>query len=262
MELILQRSLPHQQRAVDAVSAVFNGVQIEPPKQYFENPFINLTDEIIKHNITNIQADLLAQYRGFTPPTNHLSLDIKMETGTGKTYVHTQMMYELHKKYGINKFIIAVPSLAIKAGTAHFLQDEYVKKHFSDVCGYGTEIEVGVLESPKSRKRGRTYFPSVVSDFVRGSSQNTKKIHVLLVNMQLLAVRKNGLLSRDDYDYGAEGFYRPFDALKATKPFVIIDEPHRFSRDQKAYQVIEEEIQPQCIIRFGATYPDISSGRG
>lgn len=262
MELILQRNLPHQQKAVDAVSAVFNGVQIEPPKQYFENPSIDLTDEIIKHNITNIQSELPAEYRGFTSPINHLSLDIKMETGTGKTYVHTQMMYELHKKYGINKFIIAVPSLAIKAGTAHFLQDEYVKKHFSDVCGYGTEIEVGVLESPKSRKKGRTYFPSVVSDFVRGSSQNTKKIHVLLVNMQLLAVRKNGLLSRDDYDYGAEGFYRPFDALKSTKPFVIIDEPHRFSRDQKAYQVIEEEIQPQSIIRFGATYPNMTSGRG
>lgn len=262
MELILQRSLPHQQKAVDALSAVFNGVKIEPPKQYFENPSINLTDEIIKHNITNIQLDLPAEYRRFIPPSNHLSLDIKMETGTGKTYVHTQMMYELHKKYGINKFIIAVPSLAIKAGTAHFLQDEYVKKHFSDVCGYGTEIEVGVLESPKSRKKGRTYFPSVVSDFVRGSSQNTKKIHVLLVNMQLLAVRKNGLLSRDDYDYGAEGFYRPFDALKATKPFMIIDEPHRFSRDQKAYQMIEEEIQPQSIIRFGATYPDITSSSG
>ncbi|ENZ3929449.1 type III restriction-modification system endonuclease [Listeria monocytogenes] len=262
MELILQRSLPHQQKAVDALSTVFNSVKIEPPKQYFENPSINLTDEIIKHNITNIQLDLPAEYRRFIPPSNHLSLDIKMETGTGKTYVHTQMMYELHKKYGINKFIIAVPSLAIKAGTAHFLQDEYVKKHFSDVCGYGTEIEVGVLESPKSRKKGRTYFPSVVSDFVRGSSQNTKKIHVLLVNMQLLAVRKNGLLSRDDYDYGAEGFYRPFDALKATKPFMIIDEPHRFSRDQKAYQMIEEEIQPQSIIRFGATYPDITSSSG
>ena len=93
MELILQRSLPHQQKAVDAVSAVFNGVKIKPPKQYFENPSIDLTDEIIKHNITNIQSDLPAEYRGFTPPTNHLSLDIKMETGTGKTYVHTQMMY-------------------------------------------------------------------------------------------------------------------------------------------------------------------------
>lgn len=262
MELKLQRNLTHQQIAIDAVKSVFNGVHIDAPKQYFENPEIDLTDDRIKNNILNIQMDLPSENQMFTQPSNHLNLDIKMETGTGKTYVYTQMMYELHREYGINKFIIAVPSLAIKAGTAHFLNDNYVKKHFSDVCGYGTEIEVGILESSKNSKKGRTYFPSVVSDFVRGSSQNTKKIHVLLVNMQLLAVRKNGLLSRDDYDYGTEGFYRPFDAIKATKPFVIIDEPHRFSRDQKAYQVIEEEIQPQSIIRFGATYPDILSGRG
>ena len=80
--------------------------------------------------------------------------------------------------------------------------------------------------------------------------------------MQLLVVRKNGLLSRDDYDYGVEGFYRPFDAIKATRPFVIIDEPHRFSRDQKAFKVITEEIKPQGVIRFGATFPETSTGRG
>ncbi|MDD4076960.1 MAG: type III restriction-modification system endonuclease [Bacilli bacterium] len=78
--------------------------------------------------------------------------------------------------------------------------------------------------------------------------------------MQLLTNAK--MLTRDDYDYGAEGFYRPLDALKATRPFVIIDEPHRFSRDQKAFSVITDVIKPQCIIRFGATFPDISSGRG
>src|SRR5690625_7636203 len=100
LELILQRSLPHQQKAVDAVSTVFNGVQIEPPKQYFENPSIDLTDEIIKHNITNIQSDLPAEYRGFTPHINNLSLDIKIETGTEKTYINTHMMYVFHNIYG------------------------------------------------------------------------------------------------------------------------------------------------------------------
>ena len=80
--------------------------------------------------------------------------------------------------------------------------------------------------------------------------------------MQLLAVRANGMLSRDDYGYGAEGFYRPFDALRATKPIVLIDEPHRFSRDQKSYKVITDEIKPQCVIRFGATFPETTTGRG
>ena len=80
--------------------------------------------------------------------------------------------------------------------------------------------------------------------------------------MQLLKVAKNYMLSRDDYGSVIEGFYRPFDALRATRPFVIIDEPHKFSRAQKAFGVIKEEINPQCIIRYGATFPEIVSGRG
>lgn len=262
MDLILQRKLPHQQRALDVIGKALDGVNISAPRQFYENPIINLTDPKLTVNIQEIQKSIPAEYRSSNPVDDCINLDIKMETGTGKTYVYTNTIYELHKRYGINKFIIAVPSLAIKAGTSQFLQDEYAKRHFSDVCGYGTEIEVGVLESPKNKKKGRSYFPSVVSDFVKGSCQNSKKIYVLLVNMQLLVVRKNGLLSRDDYDYGVEGFYRPFDAIKATRPFVIIDEPHRFSRDQKAFKVITEEIKPQGVIRFGATFPETSTGRG
>ncbi|SDB95052.1 type III restriction-modification system endonuclease [Shouchella lonarensis] len=262
MELILQRELPHQQKAVDIISAVLEGVNITAPRQVYENPTISLSDPGLMSNIGELQKSIPVEYRSNMSIGNCLNLDIKMETGTGKTYVYTNTIYELHKRYGLNKFIIAVPSLAIKAGTAQFLKDEYAKRHFSDVCGYGTEIEVGVLEAPKSRKKGRSYFPSVVSDFVKGSCRNTKKIYVLLVNMQLLTVRVNGMLSRDDYDYGVEGFYRPFDAISATNPVIIIDEPHRFSREQKAFKVIADELKPQSIIRFGATFPETSIGRG
>ena len=262
MELILQQGLPHQQKAIDAICAVFDGVSCASPVQFYENPHIPLDDPKITSNIRAIQSDIPAQYRRNNPIGDCLNLDIKMETGTGKTYVYTKTMYELHKRYGFNKFIIAVPSLAIKAGTAQFLQDGYARRHFSDGCGYDVDMEVGVLDAPKAKKKGRLYFPSVVSDFVKGSCQNKKKIYVLLINMQLLAVRANGMLSRDDYGYGAEGFYRPFDALRATKPIVLIDEPHRFSRDQKSYKVITDEIKPQCVIRFGATFPETTTGRG
>ncbi len=262
MELILQQGLPHQQKAIDAICAVFDGVSCTSPVQFYENPHIPLNDPKITSNIRAIQSDIPVQYRSNNPIGDCLNLDVKMETGTGKTYVYTKTMYELHKQYGFNKFIIAVPSLAIKAGTAQFLQDGYARRHFSDGCGYDVDMEVGVLDAPKTKKKGRLYFPSVVSDFVKGSCQNKKKIYVLLVNMQLLAVRANGMLSRDDYGYGAEGFYRPFDALRATKPIVLIDEPHRFSREQKSYKVITDEIKPQCVIRFGATFPETTSGRG
>lgn len=268
MELILQQSLPHQQKAIDAVCAVLDGVTITPPAQFYENPQIDLEDRRLAANLHSAQSAVPAEYRNPAPIGSCLNLDVKMETGTGKTYVYTKTIYELHRRYGINKFIIAVPSLAIKAGTEQFIQDEYSRKHFTDSCGYGTEIELGVLEAPKKKKKGRSYFPSVVSDFVKGSCQNTKKIYVLLVNMQLLTSntkrngRDTGLLWRDDYDYDVEGFYRPFDALRATKPVVIIDEPHRFSRDLKAFQVIMDEIRPQSIIRYGATFPEITTGRG
>lgn len=260
MELILQQKLPHQQKAIDAVCQVFSGVRFSSPAQFYENPHIPLNDYRIPENIKELQRALPSEYRTALPIGECLNLDIKMETGTGKTYVYTRTMFELHKRHGINKFIIAVPSLAIKAGTAQFLRDSYARRHFADSCGYGTEIEALVLESPKNKKKGHSYFPSEVNDFIRGSCQNTKKIYVLLVNMQLLTNAK--LLRRNDYDYGAEGFYRPFDAIRATKPFVIIDEPHRFSREQSAFKVITEEIKPQCIIRFGATFPELTTGNG
>lgn len=262
MELILQQQLPHQQKAIDAIVDVFSGAYISSPTQFYTNPTFSLADTHIATNIKRLQSELPPEYRSNVPVSDsaYLNLDIKMETGTGKTYVYTKTMFELHKRYGFNKFIIAVPSLAIKAGTEQFLNEPYARRHFTDGCGYGTEIETLVLEAPKNKKKGRSYFPSVVSEFVKGSCQNTKKIYVLLVNMQLLTNGK--MLTRDDYDYGVEGFYRPFNAIASTKPIVIIDEPHRFSRDQKAFKVILDEIKPQSIIRFGATFPETTTGRG
>lgn len=262
MELILQQGLPHQQKAVDVVCDAFKGIHPTAPDVFYENPTFYQKDPHFRTNIRTLQEDLPAELRSSTPLTDdgYLSLDIKMETGTGKTYVYTKTIYELHKRYGFNKFIIAVPSLAIKAGTAQFLQDAYARKHFTDSCSYDAEIEPLVLSAPKKKKKGRSYFPSVVSDFVKGSCQNTNKIYVLLVNMQLLTGAK--VLTKDDYDYGVEGFYKPLDAIAATKPIVMIDEPHRFAKNQKAFKVITEQIKPQAIIRYGATFPEKSVGRG
>lgn len=262
MELILQQGLPHQQKAVDVVCNAFKGIHTTSPAVFYENPSFYQKDPHIGTNIKAIQKELPTEYRSVSPLNNdgYLSLDIKMETGTGKTYVYTKTIYELHKRYGFNKFIIAVPSLAIKAGTAQFLLDAYAKKHFTDSCSYDAEIEPLILTAPKKKKKGRSYFPSVVSDFVKGSCQNTNKIYVLLVNMQLLTGAK--VLTKDDYDYGVEGFYKPLDAIAATKPIVMIDEPHRFARDQKAFKVITEQIKPQAIIRYGATFPEVTTGRG
>lgn len=260
MELILERELDHQKKAVDALITALDGVSMIKPHLSYENPTFDRKELRLIHNLLEVQKGIRADYRGCRDEGPYLNLDVKMETGTGKTYVYTQTIYEMHKKFGFNKFIIAVPSLPIKAGTAQFISDSYVKHHFSDACGYNCDIELGILESPKKKKKGFLAMPSAVRDFVTGSCQNTNKIYVLLVNMQLLT--NGNMLTRSDYDYLVEGFYRPFDALKATRPVVIIDEPHRFSREQKAYKAIVEELCPQMIIRFGATFPEVSVGTG
>lgn len=261
MELILKNGLPHQEKGFEAISNVFTDSSFKKNVMYYSNPTLELDKETLLESIKEVQKynSVHPEYTGLNGISNYLNLDIKMETGTGKTYVHTATIYELHKKFKINKFIIVVPTLAIKAGTKQFIQDSYTKKHFKDVCGYGTEIELQVLEASK-KKKGKQYFPTAVREFVSGSSQNVNKIYVLLTNMALLT--NSSMLKRDDYDYGVEGFYKPVDALNATKPFLIIDEPHRFSKEQKTFEFITNDIQPQCIIRFGATFPEITIGKG
>ena len=260
MELILQTGLTHQQCAVDAIAKVFQKAEINQPNQYYINPVVSIENGIFE-NIKQIQIEneLHSSFRTVANSEKALHLDIKMETGTGKTYVYTHAIYELHRLYGINKFIVAVPTLPIKAGAEQFLGDSYVQKHFENTCGYGTQIELYTLKA-QTKKKGKTFFPSAVRAFVEGSNQTSNKIFVLLTNMQLLT--NATMLSRSDYDFGIHGYYRPFDALAATKPFVIIDEPHRFQRDQKAFEKITDELKPQCIIRFGATFPDITVGKG
>lgn len=264
MELKLESGLEHQMLAVDAISEVFKMVEIDQEVANSSNPIVNLDSRQLGANMRAVQRNerqnVALKFRTDQPVGNALCLDIKMETGTGKTYVYTHTIFELHKLYGINKFIIAVPSIPIKAGTGAFLNETYARAHFKNTLGYDAEISVGVLEAEKKQKKGRRYFPSVVRNFVEGSRQNTNKIYVLLVNRSLLTNGK--MLTRNDYDVTVADYARPFDALRATHPFVIIDEPHTFSRDQKAYKVIMQELAPQCIIRFGATFPMTTIGKG
>ena len=264
MEIKYQSGLEHQQRAVNAIVKVFEDIEFEKPSQMYENPKIDLTDSKIYENIKTIQIDnqfnVPKESQNRTNNSDCLNIDIKMETGTGKTYVYAHTIYELHKRYGINKFIVAVPTLAIKEGAKSFLTDSDVCRHFENTRGYNASIDLCVLQA-KSKKNGKSYFPTEVSNFLRGSHQINNRIFVLLVNMGLLSDRADGMLNRA-YDSAPEGFYQPYQGLEATRPFVIIDEPHRFTREQKAYKVIQEKIKPQCIIRLGATFPEIAEGRG
>lgn len=260
MELILQGDLPHQTRPISAIADVFANV---PNKKtdICANPVFDLSSENISNNIISIKAkpdnNVPESQRNNVVTDVPLGLDIRMETGTGKTYVYTRTIFELHKRYGISKFIIIVPTLPIKAGAKSFLSEAYVSQHFADTLGYDAKIELSVV-TPMKTKKGKRYFPSSVRSYIGGNLDD--KIQVLLVNQALISSAK--VLSREDYDTSVLDFFRPFDALRSTRPFVIIDEPHKFDKANVTYKTIVKELAPQCIIRFGATFPTKTQGRG
>lgn len=260
MELILQDDLPHQTRPVSAIADVFANVPNEKT-DICANPVFDLSSENIRNNIVSIKAapdnNVPEAQRNNVVIDVPLGLDIRMETGTGKTYVYTRTIFELHKRYGISKFIIIVPTLPIKAGAKSFLTEAYVSQHFADTLGYDAKIELSVV-TPMKTKKGKRYFPSSVRSYIGGNLDD--KIQVLLVNQALISSAK--VLSREDYDTSVLDFFRPFDALRCTRPFVIIDEPHKFDKANVTYKTIVKELAPQCIIRFGATFPTKTQGRG
>ena len=206
-------------------------------------------------NANYIYANPLIKYRY----NDKANIDIKMETGTGKTYVYTRMMYELHQKYGLFKFVIAVPSPSIKEGTRSFITSDYAKQHFSEFYE-NTRVQLNVINAGDfSARSGRRNFPAQLSEFVEATRQNTNQIEVLLVNQGMLHSKS---MHRDDYDQTLlGGETSPIKAIAATRPVVIIDEPQRFPRGKKFYEDIKA-MKPQLIVRFGATFPETTSGRG
>lgn len=238
MKLFLEE-LTHQQQAVEKIIDTFTGIENYLTSKSFNNEFAN---NLIKNRYSD-----------------EANIDIKMETGTGKTYVYTKMMYELHKKYGIFKFILVVPSPAIKEGAKNFLTSLSTKRHFQEAYG-NTEIEINTINKGDFNTRsGRKSFPPQLSNFIEGSNLNDNQIQVLLINAGML---NSSNMTKADYDQTLLSNYsNPIEALKATKSVVIIDEPHRFPRDKKNYQMIEK-LAPQIIVRFGATFPEIKKGTG
>lgn len=233
MKIILEE-LTHQKKALEKINENFLGVDLASSSE-FSNPLIK------------------SRYQKNT------NIDVKMETGTGKTYVYSRMMYEWHKKFGIFKFVIVVPSPAIKEGTKSFLESSYAKEHFQGPYE-NVSIELNMINAGDfNTKSGRKNFPPQLSNFVESSSLNTNQIQVLIINAGMLNSKN---MTRNDYDQTLLSDYSsPIDALKATKPIVIIDEPHRFPRDKKNFQAIEK-LEPQMIVRFGATFPDVKQGTG
>jgi type III restriction enzyme len=182
-----------------------------------------------------------------------------METGTGKTYVYTRLMHKLRQEYGIFKFIILVPSVAIKEGVKMSVASDDWNKHFRQEFG-NQSIHLGIINAGDfdAKKGKRKQIPEALRSFCDASAIENKSIHVLLLNDGMLS---SSSMSKSDYDSTLYGNIScPMEGLKATRPIVIIDEPHRFNKTNKAWKTITEGLCPQIIIRFGATFPDLKIG--
>lgn len=251
-----EKNLPHQQAGVDAVLSIFVGAEPKlpesPSRRLLANPDISLTSSQYYANIKAIQDfNGIEHTKGFYDAGSNI-IDVSMETGTGKTYTYTKTIFDLNKAFGINKFIVVVPTLSIKAGTVNFLKSDALKEHFRD--DYERELKTYVVESQKgSKKNTKAFMPQAIHDFVEASNFNKKYIHVLVVNSGMV----NSKSMSDVYDMGLldDQFDTPFDAISAIKPLVIIDEPHKFPTAKKTWENIEK-FNAQYIIRYGATFND------
>lgn len=197
------------------------------------------------------------------PYNKNQFIDIKMETGTGKTYVYTRTMYELHKKYGFYKFIIVVPSLAIKEGTKNFIISDYAKQHFSKFFP-NVRLELQLINAGDfaTKKGRRKNIPTSIYQFCQSEKNEKNSIQCLLISDKGFLDRKDSGLFKDDYDQTIAGWNCPIEAINHCNPIVIIDEPHRFKQDGNTFTNIIEKINPQMIIRFGATFPTETIGKG
>lgn len=261
------QELDYQLEALRSVVDVFQNVPLSRETST-ANPTFNLKDDftrqIIKQNVHAIQernkidsalrTSFLSEIAQDDVP---LGVDVKMETGTGKTYVYSRLMLELNREYGFNKFIIITPTVPIKEGTKAFLQSEEFKEHvklyeeFSNV-----ELNLSVLDAQKQNNKGRRYPPRSVNEFCDGDAFAKDSIFCFLTGMSMLKTGKNSTLYRNDYDQTMlDGTNRPVDSLAKTRPIVILDEPHKFDRSNQSWSFIQEYLKPLAIIRFGATYP-------
>ncbi len=252
-----ERDLPHQVEAVKSILRVFDGADAIPLPQRelatVANPVVAFEpDHRYCDNIFAVQKYNGIPDRGFydckKSSLGYRTLDIMMETGTGKTYTYTKTMFELHRELGIKKFVVVVPTLSIKAGTVNFLTAKATNEHFRQE--YGARIHTYVVESQKSKKNKKTYMPQAVREFVEAYDDGN--IHVLVINAGMI----NSDTMSKAFDVNLfDLFNTPFGAIAAVKPFTIIDEPHKFPKEGTTYANIQK-FESQYILRFGATFND------
>ncbi|MFH1095911.1 MAG: DEAD/DEAH box helicase family protein [Candidatus Desantisbacteria bacterium] len=238
----------HQQYQTDAASAVVRcfegqskGFRKEVagrtgfiPYEIFSNKKLEIADSDILKNVQTLQKE---QGLKVIDRLDGLNFTIEMETGTGKTYVYTKTMYELNKHYGWNKFIIMVPSVAIREGVHKSL--EITAEHFQEI--YGKKIRFSIYNTQNK------------SNLINIKSfADTSNIEVIIMNYQAFATTSQE--SRKIFQkLDTLQSEKPIDIIKRARPILIIDEPQRFG--EKAEKIFtDREFDQLFTLRYSATH--------
>lgn len=208
----------------------------------FENAHIFDLQAVLK-NIQDVQAASGLQRssqlitddngKGKNLTKSQLNLDIEMETGTGKTYCYIRTMFELHKQYGWSKFIVVVPSIAIREGVYKSLN--MMADHFQEQYG----------------KKARFFiYDSKALHHLESFSSNGG-INVMVINVQ--AFNATGKDNRRIYDELDEfQSRRPIDVISRNRPILILDEPQKMGADKTLESL--SNFNPLFILRYSATH--------
>ncbi len=259
---------PYQTDAVDAVVKVFAGQGYSAKRRYirdvgqqqsvqtdfmvhegdsdflsetgYKNDDVSLTSQQLLENIQKIQSESnLKISKGLNQDLGCCSLDVEMETGTGKTYVYIKTMFELNKRYGWSKFIVVVPSIAIREGVKKSF--EMTVDHFME--HYGKKARFFIYNSANLNQ---------LDNFAQSSG-----INVMIINTQAFA----SSLKEDSKSKEARIIYskrdefgsrRPIDVIKANHPIIILDEPQKMGGEvtQKALK----NFNPLFSLNYSATH--------
>lgn len=253
MKLHFEPDLDYQQQAIESVCDLFRGQEIcrteftvtmRLPEQQLTlgvaetdlgvgNRLSLLDDQLLK-NLQDVQLR-----NGLAPASALASGDftVEMETGTGKTYVYLRTIFELNKRYGFTKFVIVVPSVAIKEGVYKSLQ--ITEDHFKALYA-GVPVDFFLYDSTKLGQ---------VRNFATSSA-----IQVMVVTVGAINKKDVNNLYKDSEKTGGE---KPIDLIRATSPIVIVDEPQSVDGGLSgAGKTALDAMNPLCTLRYSATHAD------
>ncbi|XUW99727.1 MAG: DEAD/DEAH box helicase family protein [Dehalogenimonas sp.] len=253
MKLHFEPNLDYQRDAIEAVSDLFRGQEIcrteftvtrdtmspQMAMVFAQNDLgignrLQLLDDEVLRNLENIQLR-----NGLRPSITLASGDftVEMETGTGKTYVYLRTIFELNRRYGFTKFIIVVPSVAIKEGVYKTLQmtEEHFRTQFAN-----TPYEYFLYDSSKLGQ---------VRNFA-----TSPNIQIMVVTVGAINKKDVNNLYKNNEDTGGE---KPIELIRATRPILIVDEPQSVDgglegRGKEAL----DAMNPLCSLRYSATHAD------